>query len=66
MIQTFCQLALRYQIIYTFNQKIKKIKKFNKELGTKELEEKEFVTYLGVIFDSNLQFNEHFKKFIIK
>ena len=60
--QTFCQLALRNLIIYTSNQITKKVKKFTIKLGGDELEEKEFVTYLGVIFDNKLQFNEQFKK----
>ena len=58
----FLSISIKKSNYLHFQPKNKKIKKFNIKLGADELEEKEFVTYLGVIFDNKLQFNEHFKK----
>ena len=45
-----------------FQPKNKKISKINLKIGAEELEEKEFLTYLGIIIDNKLNFNEHYKK----
>ena len=58
----FLSISIKKSNYLHFQPKNKKIKKFNIKLGADELEEKEFVTYLGVIFDNKLQFNEQFKK----
>ena len=58
----FLSISIKKSNYLHFQPKNKKIKKFDIKLGADELEEKEFVTYLGVIFDNKLQFNEQFKK----
>ena len=40
----------------------KKEAKINIKIGMKNLEEKSSLTYLGVIIDNKLKFNEHFTK----
>ena len=45
-----------------FQPKNKKGVKINVNIGLKNLEEKNELTYLGVIIDNKLKFNEHFKK----
>ena len=52
----FLSISIKKSNYLHFQPKNKKIKKFNIKLGADELEEKEFVTYLGVIFDNKLQF----------
>ena len=58
----FLSISIKKSNYLHFKPKNKQFQKFNIKLGTEELEEKEFVTYLGVIFDNKMQFNEHFKK----
>ena len=45
-----------------FQPKNKKGEKIQINIGGKSLEEKNNITYLGVIIDNKLQFNEHFSK----
>ena len=54
----FLSISIKKSNYLHFQPKNKKIKKFNMKLGADELEEKEFVTYLGVIFNNKLQFNK--------